>query len=252
MPLIVWLHGGGWKSGSKADCYAVGMVHEGYAVASVEYRFSQNAISPAQIQDCQAALRWLRAQSREYGIDLNRVGVWGASAGGHLAALMGTTGGKSIFPAIGGNGQQSDRVLAVCNYFGPCDFTTVAAQAAGISAFNAGGGYTQLIGSTLDDVERTRAVSPATYVGPDSAAFLMLHGTADELVPYAQSVEMTRCLQQAGVEATLKTFEGAGHGGPAFHTPEVQTMIQAFFDRKLKGAGASRGRGSRCQCEASR
>ena len=130
LPLIVHIHGGGWRGGSKFPCPATGMVLKGYVVASVEYRFSQKAIFPAQIQDCQAAIRWLRAHSKEYGIDPERVGVVGGSAGGHLSALVGTAGGKKAFAPIGGHEQQSDRVQAVCDIYGPADFTTVVAQAA--------------------------------------------------------------------------------------------------------------------------
>ena len=117
LPLIVHIHGGGWVGGSKFPCPAAGMVLRGYAVASVEYRFSQKAIFPAQIQDCQAAIRWLRAHAKEYNFDTEHVGVVGGSAGGHLSALVGTSGGKNTFPKIGGNEEQSDRVQAVCDIY---------------------------------------------------------------------------------------------------------------------------------------
>jgi acetyl esterase/lipase len=128
LPLIVWIHGGGWSGGSKEGCPAVGYVRQGYAAASIEYRFSQKAVFPAQIQDCQAAIRWLRANSRKYNIDPEHIGVWGESAGGHLVALLGTLGGKKVFPPIGGNEEQSDRVQAVCDWYGPTDFNTVMAR----------------------------------------------------------------------------------------------------------------------------
>lgn len=130
LPLIVHIHGGGWRGGSKFPCPLVGMVGKGYAVASIEYRFSDKAIFPAQIQDCQAAIRWLRANSNEYNIDPDHVGVVGGSAGGHLSALVATSGGKKAFPMIGGNEEQSDRVQCVCNIYGPADFSTVMQQAA--------------------------------------------------------------------------------------------------------------------------
>lgn len=130
LPLVVYIHGGGWRAGSKNGCPAIPMVLRGYAAASVEYRFSKKAVFPAQIQDCQAALRFLRANSKKYNIDPDHIGVWGESAGGHLVALLGTSGGKNAFPAIGGNETQSDRVQAVCDFYGPADFNTVMAQAA--------------------------------------------------------------------------------------------------------------------------
>ena len=125
MPLIVWIHGGGWEGGSKRGGPMEGFVASGFAAASVEYRFSQVAKFPAQIQDCQAAIRFLRANAAKYNIDPDHIGVAGESAGGHLAALLGTAGGKNVFPPIGGNEKQSDRVQAVCDFYGPADFTTV-------------------------------------------------------------------------------------------------------------------------------
>ena len=130
LPLVIWIHGGGWRGGNKTGCPALGMLAMGYAVASVEYRFSQKALFPAQIQDCQAALRWLRANSKKYNLDADHFGVWGSSAGGHLVALLGTSGGKHAFAPVGGNEEQSDRVQAVCDFFGPADFNTVMQQAA--------------------------------------------------------------------------------------------------------------------------
>lgn len=102
LPLIVWIHGGGWAAGDKAGCPAVGMVGRGYVAASINYRFSQEAIFPAQIEDCKGAIRWLRAHAKEYHIDPDKIGVFGASAGGHLVALLGTSGSaKEIEGTVG-------------------------------------------------------------------------------------------------------------------------------------------------------
>jgi acetyl esterase/lipase len=243
LPLVVWIHGGGWMGGSKAGCPAAGLVAKGYAAASVEYRFSQKAIFPAQIQDCQAAIRWLRANSGKYNIDPNHIGVWGASAGGHLVALLGTSGGKKAFAAVGGNEGQSDRVQAVCDDFGPADFTTVMQQAAddknvrNIFKFNTPSDpYSCLVGVSLDaDKAKTDAVSPVHYVSRDNPPFLILHGTHDALVPFAQSEELTAALKAKGVDVLLQRFPGSGHGGPAFNKPAVNKMIETFFDKHLKG-----------------
>lgn len=116
--------------GSKFPCPFSGMAARGYAVASVEYRFSQNAVFPAQIQDCQAAIRWLRSNSQKFNLDPDHIGAIGGSAGGHLSTLVGTAGGKKAFPPIGGNEDQSDRVQCVCDIFGPSNFATVIQQAA--------------------------------------------------------------------------------------------------------------------------
>lgn len=244
LPMVVYIHGGGWRGGSKSDCPAVGFVPAGYAAASVEYRFSQKAIFPAQIQDCQAAIRWLRANSKKYNIDPDHIGVWGGSAGGHLVALLGTSGGKKAFPPIGGNEEQSDRVQAVCDWFGPTDFNSVIGQFAAdptvksVYKFNTPGDpYSGLIGAKLgEDKEKGDAASPIHYVSKDNPPILIMHGTKDPHVPFAQSVEFVEALKAAGVDATLQQFPGAGHGGPAFNLSPVRQLIHSFFDKNLKGA----------------
>ena len=243
LPLIVHIHGGGWVGGSKFPCPAALMVLRGYAVASVEYRFSQKAIFPAQIQDCQAAIRWLRAHSQQYNFDTEHVGVVGGSAGGHLSSLVGTTGGKNAFPKIGGNEEQSDRVQAVCDIYGPADFSTVVKQATddknvkNIFQFNTPRDpYSSLIGTKLDDKTKADAVSPVHYVSQDNPPFLILHGTHDTLVPYAQSEEFAAVLKEKGVAVWLQKLPGSGHGGPAFGKPAVTELKLNFFDKYLKGA----------------
>lgn len=243
MPLVVWIHGGGWRGGSKAGCTFVYLVQHGYAAASVEYRFSQKARFPAQIQDCQAAIRWLRANAKKYNIDPDRIGVGGGSAGGHLVALLGTAGGTKAFSPIGGNENVSDRVQAVCDFYGPKDFNRVMAHAEAdtevknIFKFNTPGDpYSDLIGVPLgSDKAKCDAVSPVFHVSKDDAPFLILHGTADALVPFAQSVEFVECLRKAGVPVVFQRFPGGGHGGAAFGQPAVRELIKAFFDRHLKG-----------------
>jgi len=123
--VIVWVHGGAWLGGSKDRCPALSFLRDGFAVASVNYRLSQHALFPAQIEDCKAAVRWLRAQATTYMLDPDRIGVWGASAGGHLVALLGTTGDVKEFDT-GGHLAHSSRVQAVCDFFGPTDFTRMS------------------------------------------------------------------------------------------------------------------------------
>lgn len=242
LPLLVWIHGGGWAAGSKSGMPYMSQLPRGYVAASIEYRFSQKAKFPAQIQDCQAAIRFLRANAKKYSIDPARIGVGGASAGGHLSALVGTSGGKKAFPPIGGNEEQSDRVQAVCDIFGPTDFWTVVKQAnedqnvKNIFKWNQGDPYSNLIGAKLgEDKDKCDAVSPVHYVSKDNPPFLILHGDRDTLVPYAQSVELSDRLAKEGVEVTLQKLPGAGHGGPAFALPAVLKLTVAFFDKHLKG-----------------
>jgi len=245
-PLLVWIHGGGWQGGSKSQPPYLDQLKRGYIVASVEYRFSQKAVFPAQIQDCQAAIRWLRANAKKYNIDPAKIGVGGASAGGHLVALLGTSGGKKAFPTIGGNEEQSDRVQAVCDIFGPTDFWSVIKQAEedknikNVFKWNDGDPYSKLIGGVLGkDKEKCDAVSPVHYVSKDSPPFLILHGDRDALVPFAQSAELADLLSKANVSVTLQKLPGAGHGGPAFNLTVIRQLMDAFFDKHLKGIDAT-------------
>ena len=246
LPLIVWVHGGGWLGGSKGNPPAAAFLSQGYAVASVEYRFSKKALFPAQIQDCQAAIRWLRANSAKYHLDPDHFGAWGGSAGGHLVAMLGVAGGQKAFAPIGGNEDQSDKVQCVVDFYGPADFATVVEQAqADKSVKNAinfnspADPFSSLIGGPLgQNAEKALAASPVHYVSKQSAPILIVHGTADILVPYAQSVELFDALRKAGADATLQKLPNAGHGGPAFGCPPMKQLIKAFFDKHLKGIDA--------------
>ncbi len=223
------------------------LVATGYAAASIEYRFSQQAVFPAQIQDCQAAIRWLRANSKKYNLDPDHFAVWGTSAGAHLSTLVGVTGGKKAFPMIGGNEDQSDQVQAVLDWFGPTDFNTVMSQAAAdmnvkcIYKFNTKTDpYSGLIGVPLNsDSAKGDAVSPAHYVSKDNPPILIFHGTHDAQVPFAQSEELYAAFEKAGVDATFQVFPGAGHGGSVFNRPAVSDLVQRFFDKHLKGMDVS-------------
>src|SRR5262245_50032586 len=127
VPLVVWVHGGAWQAGSKDQTPAVPLVRRGLAVASVGYRLSQVARFPAQIEDCKAAVRWLRAHAAEHAIDGRHIGAWGSSAGGHLVALLGTSGDVDELEGEAGNLDQSSRVQVVVDWFGPTDFTRMSA-----------------------------------------------------------------------------------------------------------------------------
>lgn len=243
LPLIVHIHGGGWMGGSKYPCDVRRMTAQGYVVASVEYRFSQAAKFPAQIQDCQAAIRWLRANAKRYHINPEKVGVIGGSAGGHLSALVGVTGGKKVFAAIGENEEMSDSVQCVCDIFGPKNFASVMEQAEkdknvrNVFKFNTPSDpYSELIGAKLTAQEKTAAVSPITYVDKNSPPFLILHGTHDDLVPFAQSEEFVAEMKKVGAPVWLQKFPGAGHGGGSFGKPSVIGLMKTFFDRHLKDA----------------
>ena len=233
LPAIVYMHGGGWRQGSKAvgvptACY---YAMHGFVAASVGYRLSDRAIWPAQIEDCKCAVRFLRAAAGEHGIDPARIGAMGASSGGHLALLLGLTGGGKQFADKGGWENFSSDVSPVCDLFGVTDLLEWPGRPAATSA------TAQLLGGTIDRVrERYIEASPVRYVHPGAPPFLIVHGDRDELVPLSQSELLHAALKAAGVDTTLHVVKGAGHGPLEVVTPEVRDIIMAFFEKHLKAS----------------
>ena len=231
-PLIVWVHGGAWLGGSKTPCPALRFVNQGYAVASINYRLSQHATFPAQLEDCKAAIRWLRANAAQYHIDPNRIGVWGASAGGHLVALLGTTGDVKEFD-VGPNAGVSSRVQAVCDFFGPTDFTKMSSFPSTMKHDAPDAPEAKLIGGPVqENKDKVRRANPIAYVTKDDPPFLIVHGDKDPLVPRNQSELLYDALKKAGVEATFYTVQGGGHGG--FKDPQVDVLVAQFFQKHLR------------------
>jgi acetyl esterase/lipase len=228
LPLIVWVHGGAWLAGSKENCPAVRFLRRGYAAASINYRLSQHAIFPAQIEDCKAAIRFIRANAEKYNIDPNRIGVWGASAGGHLVALLGTAGDAKEFDK-GPNLEFSSRVQAVCDFFGPTDLTKMSQFASTMDHDAPNSPESQLIGGPVqENKEACRRANPITYVTKDDPPFLICHGDKDMLVPHNQSELLYDALKKAGVNVTFHTVKDGGHG---FRDAETDRMVQEFFDK---------------------
>ena len=196
-----------------------------YVGASVGYRLTDQAHWPAQIHDCKAAIRWLRAHSAEYGIDPERIAVYGISAGGHLVSLLGTTTGdgpKELEGDIGANVGVSTKVACVINFCGPCDFITFAGKGSQISVEAPGTAITKLLGGPLSaKKDAAIAASPVTHITKNDPPFLHIHGTKDPLVPYDQATQFDGALEKAGVPSTLLTGPDApariflGGNGPA-------------------------------------
>jgi acetyl esterase/lipase len=245
-PLIVWIHGGAWLAGSK-DLRAGGpqrrQLGRGYAVASVEYRLSRQAKFPAQINDCKAAVRWLRAHAVEYRLDADRIGVWGSSAGGHLVALLGTSGGIASPDGVAAEASRASiRVQAVLDWFGPTDLTQMDDQlrAQGcppraLTHNHADSPESQLLGCTVPSCGKDAGdADPIRYVSSDDPPFCIQHGSADCTVPYRQSVALYNALRAVGVEARLDLFGDTGHGGPAFTSEANNAVVDAFWDKHLK------------------
>jgi len=235
-PAVVWVHGGGWKKGTHKMNLARWLTDYGYVVASVEYRLSGEAIFPAQITDCKAAIRFLRAKSKEYGIDPDRIGVWGGSAGGHLAALLGTTGGMKELEGDYGSIGRSSRVQAVCVFYGPADLTVVPEVA--VKKKKPGPVAELLGGKPTEKPGLARLASPIRHITRDDAPFLLVHGDKDALVPIAQSEKFYAALKEAGVDATFIRVKNGGHGFNASGIEptwdEIMKSVRKFFDKHLK------------------
>jgi acetyl esterase/lipase len=237
LPLIVWIHGGGWESGDKNNCPALFMVPKGFAAASIQYRLTDTACFPAQIHDCKGAIRWLRANAGKYNIDPNRIGVWGSSAGGHLAALLGVSANvKELEGTVGGNLQYSSRVQAVCDFFGPADLMPLTA--AGVSSGALGPVSKLLGGPPADKKDLAALASPVTHASKNAPPFLIMHGDRDTLVPLSQSQALQDALKKAGADSTLVVAKGAGHG---FGGPQISATVEAFFAKHLLAAAAASG-----------
>ncbi|MDD9975713.1 MAG: alpha/beta hydrolase [Candidatus Poribacteria bacterium] len=234
LPLIIWIHGGAWRGGDKKNYIRREYLKAGYAGASLNYRLSQHAIFPAQIEDVKVAVRWLRANAETYRLDPNRFAAWGSSAGGHLVAMLGTAGDVDEFE-VGENLEVSSRVQAVVDYFGPTDFLQMDAQSLpdGLVHDAPDSPESQLVGGPIQEhKDRVAKANPITYVSEDDSPFLIIHGDRDKLVPYQQSVLLKDALEKVGVPVTFYKVEGGGHGW--FRDPKVPELTKAFLEQHLK------------------
>lgn len=238
LPLVVFIHGGGWRNGDKGSGLrrVAAFVESGEFVgASIGYRLSGEAIWPAQIQDCKAAIRWLRAHAKEFGFDPDRIAVMGSSAGGHLVAMLGTSGDvKKLEGSLGQHNAVSSRVNCVIDEFGPTNFLTMNDFPGKMDHLAEDSPESKLLGQQITKVpELVREASPITYVTKDDPPILILHGTKDPLVPYQQSVVFAEALRKAGVTVTLQKIENGEHGG--FNNEEVNARTKAFLQKHLLG-----------------
>lgn len=230
LPVIVWLHGGGWRMGDRklGPDFRVRFAERGYAMASIEYRLSTEALFPAQIHDVKAAIRWLRSSANEFGLDSGNIGLWGSSAGGHLAALAGTTGEGILEDLELGCPDFSSDVQAVVDGYGPSDFLQMDAYSNKEIAVSidhesnllhpprqheaTDSPESQLLGAPILSVPHlVKEANPITYVTSGLPPFLIMHGLSDTAVAPHQSELLYQALIAKGNEATLCLIEGLGH-----------------------------------------
>src|SRR4051794_17768054 len=239
LPVVLWIFGNRWSRGSKNHPPPLDLMSQGYSVVSIDYRLSGEAAFPAAINDCKAAVRWIRANAVGYHFDPDHIGAWGHSAGGHLAALLGTSGGVAELEGGGDNLNFSSRVQAVCDMSGPSDivqfYEAVSNSNEGMASI-AKSSIEQFLGGSVEQ-NRAKAIaaSPTTYVSKGDPPFLIIHGKNDKTIPVSQSEVLASKLKAAGVPVILIVDDNRGHGvgGRAF-APE----ITSFFDKYLKAGPA--------------
>jgi len=240
VPVVVLIHGGAFKMGdsSMEASHAQALLDKGIAAASVNYRLSGEAPFPAGAQDVKASVRWLRANAAKYGIDPDRIGAWGESAGGWMANMLGATGDQAtVFDDPSANPDQSSAVRAVVSWFGPTDFTTMDTQANQTKCASpdvhstAGSPESAWLGEPVSTSSKAQQTNLTAYVATATTlpAWFLAHGDSDCQVSPGQSAELKTALEQKGVTPTYNILAGARHADPAFDqtqlTPSVTFLV---------------------------
>jgi acetyl esterase/lipase len=233
-PLVVYVHGGAWKDGNKTQ-YPAFLVEQGFAVASLDFRSTNLAPFPANVQDIKAGIRFLRANAARYGYRADRIALMGASSGGHLAALVGTTNGDAALEGtVGDSRGSSSSVQAIVSYYGASNLTTILAQSTPFGLDVRKPALQLLLGAQPDAVpELARQASPVFHVDAGDPPLMLLHGDQDAQMPINQSHELEGAYRKAGLPVEFYVLHGVGHdGGPFFRGEPVEKVV-AFLKRTI-------------------
>ncbi|MDZ4402889.1 alpha/beta hydrolase [Prosthecobacter sp.] len=231
-PLLVWIHGGAFMTGDKAENHAIwaDLMKAGYAVATINYRLSGDAKWPAQITDCKAAIRFLRAHARDYNLAPGRIAVWGSSAGGHLAALVGTSSSAKKLD-VGEHIEHSSAVSCSVDMFGPIDFEKMPQFTSPTSPEAKMWGR-----ASSEALDLAREACPITYLTQDTAPILILHGDADGVINISQSQLFDAAMKKAGTRGDFITLPRVGHSHVAVWTKERERIMTFFKCHLIKDA----------------
>ena len=243
---IVHIHGGAFLMGSKGVSEQPSfqnLFNNGYICVDINYRYSSDSIWPAQVHDCKAAIRYLKANAALYNIDTCKIGVIGESAGGYLVSMLGTSGQVSSLEGLHfGNAHVTSRVHAVVDLFGPINFLTMDAEAAAlgftINTNAATSPESRLMGAPVQTIpELVTLANPTTYISSDDAAFFISAGSQDMNIPYTQGQNLCNALVPAigSSKASFELIAGAGHGGSVWHNSTQDAKYLAFFNESLTG-----------------
>jgi acetyl esterase/lipase len=240
--VILWVHGGAWRAGSRASPDLLGLTARGWALASVDYRLSTVAQFPAQIFDIKAAVRYLRAHAAEFGIPRTPFVVAGSSAGGHLAALVGLSNGERELEGVAASkdSKQSSDVQAVVSLYGASDLTLILSQSSPHGLSVRVPALDLLLGGQPDKVpDLARLASPVFHVDAGDPPLLLLHGDQDDQMPIEQSRELEAAYRKLGLPVQFEVVKGSGHGGPAFTDSAHLELIDRFLRAQLLAAPAA-------------
>ena len=232
--IIVWVHGGAWRGGSKKDMPLGSLVNDGYVIASVDYRLTPQAPFPAQVHDIKAAIRFLRARQRDYGFDASRVVIAGASAGGHLAALVGVTNGhQELEGRVGENLDQSSQADAIVSFFGMSNLTTILSQSTphGLKV-RVPALQLLLEGQPDEKPELARLASPVFHVDDRDPPLLLIHGDQDPQAPINQSHELQGRYEAVSRPCQFVVVHEGKHGGAEFFDAQRMKIVREFLDKK--------------------
>ena len=232
--LIVWVHGGAWRSGSKANP-PMGLLKFGYALASLDFHLSEEAPYPSMVHDIKAGIRYLRANAKKYGYRADKIVIWGSSSGGHLAALVGTTNGDKFMEGnLGDFKGTSSGVQGIIDFFGPANLLTILNQSTphGISVREPA--MKILFGKSIDEVkEIARQASPVFQTDPSDPPLLIVHGLQDNQVPVNQSIELMEAYKKNKLPVQIEYVTNGGHGGEVYNNPAMMSLVNEFLKKNV-------------------
>jgi len=235
-PLLVWVHGGAWRGGTKDRVMILDFINDGYAIASLDFRLSGEGMFPAQVHDIKAAIRFVRAKAEFYGYDAENIALLGSSSGGHLVSLVGVTNGnKELEGDIGDFVDESSDVQAIVSYFGASNLTTILSQSTPHGLNVRKPALDLFIGGQPEEsVELAKQASPIFHIDRSDPPLLLLHGDQDPQMPINQSHELHHAYQQQDLDVAFEVVHGAAHGGPEFVDEQRNTVVLDFLNNHLK------------------
>lgn len=232
--LIVWIHGGAWRSGSK-ESPPLGLLPVGYALASVNYRLSEEAVFPAMIHDIKASIRFLRGNAKKYGYRSDKIIIWGSSAGGHLAALVGVTNNdKALEGNLGNYLNESSSVQCILDFYGPTNFLTILNQSTPHGVSVRAPALKLLLGKPVEEVTAlAKQASPVHQIDATDPPLLIVHGDQDIQVPVNQSLELMAAYKKLSLSVQIEFIPGADHGDSVYYKEGVLDIVKKFLQKNL-------------------